>query len=173
MSHAVERTVAWLMQYPPGKRRRKALEVFYSKGTPKPTRRMAAEVLRRTNIEIDEATKRACSKARIDGHVDRDEHHRVPGMRRSRFGSRVGNNVGVRETQRWTPPHAVGLEDRYDAMDAIDAALCDDPPSVTGIQFQQLEMRHGRLDSLAKARKKGDRKARNSSVSPNAYRRKL
>lgn len=173
MGSAVEGTVAWLMQYPPERRRRLALGLFYNKLTPKPTREMAAEVLRRVNIVIDEAVKHACSMARIDGHLHRNEHHRVRGMKLSRYGSRVGDHPGILESRRWTPPQAVSLEDRYDAMDAIDAAACTDPPSITGVQFQQLEMRNGRLDTLAKARNKGDRRARKQQSPQYAYRGKF
>lgn len=145
MGHAGESAVRRLMSYPPDRRRRMVLQVLASKIASKQDRRIACEVLARTMIEMDEIKKRACSASRMDGHIDRNEHHKVKGMKLGRYGSRLGDAQGVRETRRWTPPHAVTLEDKYDKMDAIDAALCNDPPSVTGIQFQQLEMRRGRI----------------------------
>lgn len=155
---AVEGTVAWLMQFPPDRRRRLALQLFYSRGTPKQTRRMASEVLARVQILIETVRKHACSMSRYIAHVDHGEHHKVCGMRISRYGSRIGDAPGVLETRRWTPPQAVTLEDRYDAMDPIEAAACRDPPSVTGIQMQQIQMRNGRLERPKPPKRKKKKK---------------
>lgn len=140
MGHAVEGTVAWLKKLPPGQRIR-ALKLL--KNSPS---RHVREIEAAARHEIELAMRHGCSMPRINAFQQRGEHYHVRGMKLSRYGSRVGNHPGVRETQRWTPPQAVGDEDRYDRMDAIDAALCNDPPSVSGLQFQQLQMRRGRIE---------------------------
>lgn len=151
---AVVGTVAWLKQQSP-ERRAEAMRLLTSSASRKNKKIAAAvkivlaqarEMESAARSQIENARRRGCSMPRIEAYKRAGHPYRNPGMRLSRHGSRIGNSPGVLETQRWTPPQAVTLEDRYDAMDAVEAAACNDPPSVTGIQMQQIQFRKGRLE---------------------------
>lgn len=153
MGRAVEGTVAWLRREPPERRLKliKELRKIYSA-------KFIVAVERGARAEIEQALREACSMPRIIDFRNRGKRYRERLMKLSRFGSRVGDAPGVRETRRWTPPQAVVLEDRYDAMSVLEAMHCSDPPSVTGLQLEQLRMRRGKLESSSPKRKKREKR---------------
>jgi hypothetical protein len=108
--------------------------------------KQAASLRKRYQAIMDNARLNGCSAARIDSHIAGGEPVHAPGMVRGLGSVRYGDGP---PRERWTPPQAVALEDRYDTMTAIEAALCNDPSSVTGRQFQELEMRNNRVKRRA------------------------
>lgn len=90
---------------------------------------------------IERAQRHACSASRADAEAAGREPAEVPGMVLSREGVSFG--CGPR-TRRWTPAIAVEVEDELDALTPFQAMIYRWPSSITGLQFQILEMRQGR-----------------------------
>jgi hypothetical protein len=117
--------------------------------------------------EIRRIARRACSVNVLDATIESGEAFVVVGRARTDFGSRIGDAEGVRPTRRLVPPAARSLEDRYDGMTTFEATVCADPPSVTGLQFQQLEHMKGREREQRRIKRgasKKSKKARENRV---------
>lgn len=98
----------------------------------------ANDLRRRYQRIINQAQAEGCSSARIDSAVTGGEPVRVQGMKLARGRVRYGEGTPSR---RWTPSIAATTEDRYDQMSVIEATLCNDPSSVTGIQLERIRER--------------------------------
>lgn len=129
-------------------------------GLKEPTGRARA-MLGKAQREIRRLERRGCSMNVIDASTENAEPFVVAGRARTEYGSRIGDAEGVRPTRRLVPPSAVTLEDRYDGMTNFEAIVCEDPPSVSGVQIQRIGLLKGREREQRRIKRVTAKKSRN------------
>jgi hypothetical protein len=120
------------------------------------------ELLAAANAAIRRIERRGCSVAVIHATNVRGEHFVVKGRARTRHRSRIGDAEGVTPSRRLVPAAAVTLEDRYDGMTQFEAIVSRDPPSVTGLQLQELRHRRKRRKEARRINGEKSKKAKNA-----------